>query len=56
MKRKKRTFIRKITKSGRYARYVVIPKEILRDLGWKEKQKVTVEKYGDGIWVKDWKK
>ena len=46
--------IRKIKKSGdSYA--VTIPITLVRELGWKEKQKVVVEKRGSGLVIKDWK-
>lgn len=46
--------IRKITKSGdSYA--LTIPIALMRELDWKEKQKVVVEKRGSGLAVKDWK-
>ena len=45
--------IRKITKSGdSYA--VTIPIALMRKLGWREKQKVVVEKRGSGLVIKDW--
>lgn len=45
--------IRKIKKSGdSYA--VTIPMELMKELGWKEKQKVVAKKYGRGILIKDW--
>jgi len=45
--------IRKIKKSGdSYA--LTIPIVLMRELGWKEKQKVIVEKRGEGILIKDW--
>jgi len=46
--------IRKITKSGSsYA--LTIPISQMRELGWKEKQKVIVEKRGSSLTIKDWK-
>lgn len=46
--------IRKISKSGdSYS--LTIPISVMRELGWKEKQKVVVEKRGKGIVIKDWK-
>ncbi len=46
--------IRKIKKSGdSYA--ITLPITIMRELGWREKQKVVVEKRGKGILIKDWK-
>lgn len=45
--------IRKILRSGdSYA--VTIPIEIIRELGWKEKQKVLVKKRGNGASIVDW--
>ena len=46
--------IRKITKCGN-SRNVTIPKELLDELGWREKQKVVVKKRGKGIYIEDWK-
>ena len=37
--------------------YVTIPVEIIKEFGWKERQKVVVKKYGKGkIVIEDWKK
>ena len=47
--------IRKITKNGT-SRSVSIPVEFLKELGWKERQKVVVKKIRGGIQIKDWKK
>jgi len=45
--------IRKILRNGgSYA--VTIPIEILKELKWKEKQKVVVKKRGKGLSVVDW--
>lgn len=33
---------------------VTLPIEIVRELGWRSKQKLDVKKYGDGILIKDW--
>lgn len=46
--------IRKITKTGN-SYTVSIPIELLKELGWKERQKVVAKKYGQGILIKDWK-
>lgn len=47
--------IRKITKNGT-SHSVSIPVEILKELGWREKQKVVVKKIRGGLQIKDWKK
>ena len=48
--------IRNIQQSkGSY--YVSIPIELMKELGWRERQKVTVRKYGkDKLLISDWKK
>ena len=47
--------VRNIQKSRR-SYYVTLPIQIVRDFGWKERQKVVVEKRGKEIIIKDWKK
>lgn len=45
---------RKISRRG--ASYAVtLPIEIVRELGWKTKQKVVVRKSGNKIIIEDWK-
>jgi len=46
--------VRKITKNGT-SHSVSIPVEFLKELGWKERQKVVVKKIRGGIQIKDWK-
>lgn len=48
--------IRKITRVGKTSLAVTIPIETVRELKWKEHQKVTVKKVRGGVLVKDWKK
>ncbi|MBU1032320.1 AbrB/MazE/SpoVT family DNA-binding domain-containing protein [Patescibacteria group bacterium] len=48
--------IRKIVKNGRGSYYVNIPKEMMKELRFKEKQKVTVRQSGKKIIIEDWKK
>jgi len=46
--------IRKIYKhDDSYA--VTLPIEMVRELGWKDNQKVAAKKYGKGILIVDWK-
>ncbi|MBI2010658.1 MAG: hypothetical protein HYS89_00230 [Candidatus Colwellbacteria bacterium] len=47
--------IRNLQKSRR-SYYLNLPIEMIRRLGWKERQKVVVEKRGREIVIKDWKK
>ncbi len=48
--------IRKITKNGAGTYYISVPKELLKELKWKERQKVVVKKRGQGVLITDWKK
>ena len=48
--------IRKLTKQGKYSYYVVLPKGVVDELSWRERQKLVICKYGEGILIKDWKK
>ena len=47
--------IRKIFKHGD-SRAITLPVEVLRELGWRDNQKVVAKKYGDGILIRDWEK
>ena len=48
--------VRKITKVGGKSLAITLPKELVAELGWKEKQKVTVRRVRGGLLIKDWKK
>lgn len=50
--------VRKLTRMGRggISLGLTIPKELVTELGWKERQKVTVKKIKGGIAVRDWRK
>ncbi len=48
--------VRKLTRAGKTSLSVTIPVEIIKDLGWKEKQKVKVKRIKGGIEIRDWKK
>lgn len=48
--------IRKLTKLGGKSIGLTLPIEIVRELGWKEKQKVVVKRVHGGVMIKDWKK
>ncbi|KKR43992.1 MAG: hypothetical protein UX02_C0001G0365 [Candidatus Moranbacteria bacterium GW2011_GWC1_45_18] len=50
---KKEEIIRKLTKTGRGSMYVVLPKEHIRDLGWRERQKLVVQRVKGGLLIKD---
>ena len=47
--------VRKISKrGGSYS--VTIPVEMMRELKWREKQKIVFKRSGDGLKIVDWKK
>lgn len=46
--------IRKLLRLGKTSLAVTLPKDILDSLGWKEKQKVVVERKGKTIVIRDW--
>ena len=48
--------IRKVLNLSRGTKGVSIPIKIIRELGWKIKQKVVVKKWGKGVMVRDWVK
>jgi len=48
--------IRKITKIGKRSYGIIIPIDIVRKLGWRERQKVVVKLSGKKISIEDWKK
>jgi antitoxin component of MazEF toxin-antitoxin module len=48
--------VRKLTRLGKVSLAVTLPKDILDELGWREKQKVVVERKGQTIVIKDWPK
>jgi len=48
--------IRKLAKIGKQSVGLTIPIEMIKNLGWKLKQKVVVKKIRGGVEIKDWKK
>jgi len=51
-----RKYTRKITKVGKLSYSVVIPRELVEELKWREKQKVTLKRSGSKIIVEDWER
>ncbi len=47
--------VRKLVRLGKSSLAVTLPRDILNELGWREKQKVTAKKRGRGIFIEDWK-
>jgi antitoxin component of MazEF toxin-antitoxin module len=50
--------IRKLTRIGQEGRSLglTIPKELVIELGWRERQKVIVKKSGKKLIIEDWEK
>ncbi|HOX11070.1 MAG TPA: hypothetical protein P5323_02415 [Candidatus Moranbacteria bacterium] len=48
-------FIRKLSKSGRGSLYVILPKEFIKDLDWRERQKLIVKRAKGGIFIQDFR-
>lgn len=49
--------VHKLKKSSAYSYSVIIPKEILKKYGWKERQKLVIVDKGQGkIEIRDWRK
>ena len=46
---------RKLTKLGGKSIGLTLPIDMVRELGWREKQKVTVKRVRGGVLIKDWK-
>jgi antitoxin component of MazEF toxin-antitoxin module len=48
--------VRKITRVGKTSLAVTLPVEMIRDLGWREKQKVVVKRIKGGLEIRDWRR
>ena len=48
--------VRKIVKNGRGSYYINIPMKMMKELGFRERQKLVVKRRGNDIIIKDWKK
>jgi hypothetical protein len=47
--------IRKLTKVGKKSIAVTLPIEIVRELGWRERQKVIVKRVAGGLMIRDYR-
>ncbi|NMC87268.1 MAG: hypothetical protein GYA69_02330 [Candidatus Moranbacteria bacterium] len=48
--------IRKLTKIGKHSIGLTLPIEVVRELGWRERQKVSVKVERRKIIISDWRK
>jgi len=46
--------VRKITKFGRFSYGITFPKQLVKELGWRERQKLTVKRQGRKLIIEDW--
>jgi hypothetical protein len=46
--------VRKLTKTGGHSIGLTIPIDYIRDLKWRERQKVVVKKVGKRLIIEDW--
>lgn len=49
------SYIRKVARAGKRSLAVVIPAEIVSELGIREKQKLIIRRSGKRIVIEDWK-
>lgn len=47
--------VRKLTKSGNGSIGLTLPIETVRELGWREKQKVVVKRIKGGLQIRDYR-
>jgi hypothetical protein len=55
-KKAEETNIRKLTKIGKKSIGLTLPIEMVRELGWKERQKVKVKRIKGGLEIRDWRR
>lgn len=48
-------FTRKLIKNSRGSYYLNVPKEIVRELKWRDDQKLVLKRAGKNVITKDWK-
>ena len=48
--------VRKLRKVGKYSYAVTLPGEFIRELGWRERQKLVVSLKGKKMVIEDWEK
>jgi antitoxin component of MazEF toxin-antitoxin module len=47
--------VRKLTKQGGASVGLTLPIDVVRELGWREKQKVVVTRVRGGLMIRDWR-
>ncbi|HNR81022.1 MAG TPA: hypothetical protein PKK37_01155 [Candidatus Pacearchaeota archaeon] len=54
-KKSNETAIRKLTRIGKKSISLTLPIDEVRNLGWREKQKVVVKRVRGGLFIRDFK-
>ncbi len=54
-KKSDETAVRKLTRIGKKSIGITLPIDGIRDLKWKEKQKVVAKRVRGGFLIRDWK-
>jgi hypothetical protein len=47
--------VRKLTRQGKRSIGVILPIELVREIGWREKQKVVVKRIKGGLEIRDYR-
>jgi bifunctional DNA-binding transcriptional regulator/antitoxin component of YhaV-PrlF toxin-antitoxin module len=47
--------VRKITRVGKTSLAVTLPVEMMRELGWREKQRVEIKRIKGGVEIRDYR-
>ncbi|MCG2693719.1 AbrB/MazE/SpoVT family DNA-binding domain-containing protein [Candidatus Parcubacteria bacterium] len=45
-----------LSKAGGHSYYIVLPVDFVRELNWRERQKLVINKTGNKITIEDWEK
>ena len=56
VKNSKYEHIHYLSKAGGHSYYIVLPVDFVRELGWRERQKLVISKNKKKIVIEDWEK
>lgn len=49
-------FVRKLQRVGSHSYSINVPKEIVDEFSWRERQKLVIKKNGERLIIEDWKR
>jgi bifunctional DNA-binding transcriptional regulator/antitoxin component of YhaV-PrlF toxin-antitoxin module len=52
----KEQFVRKLQRMSSHSYSVTVPKELIEELGWRERQKLVFKKSGKKLILEDWRR